>query len=427
MGGFASAVFDQTMADPQVRNRLIRAMMGSDPSATMNPPQNDRIADDTTRHPAGFEEEAPHGAAAAPGSTEDLEARGTAGRLSLAAQMQQNANQPPSHLDQMQQQYDAMQPPQPKKMSLLKALAIGIPTAGVGIPVAMRNAQLNQQFEEGRFDRNRQSLLAEIEAERRGQMQEQGASDRMISQQEMENQRQREMDQRQANLFGQQSGLERQRESLRQQMQQDTEAQRQSSQQAQFDQQDKRQNATFAEQEKLADKRAAAAQGKGDTSTREKVLTYWQPSLDSAERVNVMSKNYEDATQKHDQQAMLSLLANHLGMTMGLQKGARLNQAIIDEAQKSQPWLQGLKAKFDSDGYLSGVTLSPQQMKQMLDLGFERYREDVKKSRSMSGYVGVTDEPARQLSRESAGYYVQQAGGDKERARALAKQDGWTF
>lgn len=255
MGGFASAVFDQTMADPQVRNRLIRAMMGSDPSATMNPPQNDRIADDTTRHPAGFEEEAPHGAAAAPGSTEDLEARGTAGRLSLAAQMQQNVNQPPSHLDQMQQQYDAMQPPQPKKMSLLKALAIGIPTAGVGIPVAMRNAQLNQQFEEGRFDRNRQSLLAEIEAERRGQMQEQGASDRMISQQEMENQRQREMDQRQANLFGQQSGLERQRESLRQQMQQDTEAQRQSSQQAQFDQQDKRQNATFAEQEKLANLR----------------------------------------------------------------------------------------------------------------------------------------------------------------------------
>ena len=210
-------------------------------------------------------------------------------------------------------------------------------------------------------------------------------------------------------------------------MQQDQEHEREASQQSMFDQQDKRQNATFAEQEKLANIRAQHAGEKTDTATREKVLTYWQPTLDSAERANVMSKNYLDATQNHNQQAMLSLLANHLGMTMGLQKGARMTKDIIREAQQSQPWLQGVESKFDKDGYLSGVTLSPPQMKQMLDLGFERYREDVKKSRSMSGYIGVQDEPSRQLGRESASYYLQASGGDANKARSMAKQDGWTF
>ena len=99
------------------------------------------------------------------------------------------------------------------------------------------------------------------------------------------------------------------------------------------------------------------------------LLKLYEPAQDSAERFNVMAKNYEDAVKNHDQQAMLSLLANHLGMTMGLQKGARMTKDIIHEAQQSRPWLQGLQAKFDKDGYLTGVTLSPEQMRQMVDLG----------------------------------------------------------
>jgi hypothetical protein len=163
-----------------------------------------------------------------------------------------------------------------------------------------------------------------------------------------------------------------------------------------------------------------------DTALKEKVLTYWQPTLDSAERVNVMAKNYREGVDNHNQQAMLSLLANHLGMTMGLQKGARMNKDIIQEAQKSQPWLEGMKAKFDKDGYLAGVTLGPEQMKQMLDLGFERYREDVKKSRSMAGYIGVTDEPPRHISKDAARYY-REAAGDQKSAEKMATEDGWTF
>src|SRR6185312_3971868 len=99
------------------------------------------------------------------------------------------------------------------------------------------------------------------------------------------------------------------------------------------------------------------------------------------ERYNVMAKNYEDAIKDHDQQAMLSLLYNHMGMTMGLQKGARMTQDLIREAQQSQPWLQGIKAKFDKNGYLTGVVLSPQQMREMVNNARGRYQEDVRKAR----------------------------------------------
>ena len=89
--------------------------------------------------------------------------------------------------------------------------------------------------------------------------------------------------------------------------------------------------------------------------------------------------------------------------------------------------VQGMEAKFDKDGYLSGVTLTPEQMKQMLDLGFERYREDVKKARSMTNYIGVTDEPPRHISKDSARYYVEGVGGDAAKARQMATEDGWSF
>jgi hypothetical protein len=95
----------------------------------------------------------------------------------------------------------------------------------------------------------------------------------------------------------------------------------------------------------------------------------------SQERFNVMQHALGDALQG-DQQAMLNLLSNHLGMTMGLQKGARMNQALIEEAQKSTPWLQGLQARFDGRGFLTGVTLTPQQMQSMVKLALDRTNED---------------------------------------------------
>jgi hypothetical protein len=160
---------------------------------------------------------------------------------------------------------------------------------------------------------------------------------------------------------------------------------------------------------------------------RNDILKAYQPTLDSAERMNVMTESYEKAIKDHDQQAMLNLLANHLGMTMGLQKGARMTKDIVNEAKQSQPWLAGMESKFDKDGYLSGVTLSPNQMRQMVSLGQERYAEDAKKSRATAQYLGAKDDgPERAPGKATINFYLGQANGDPAKAKQLAAQDGWT-
>ncbi len=179
-------------------------------------------------------------------------------------------------------------------------------------------------------------------------------------------------------------------------------------------------------QETLAQIKATHGDTMGN-QVRTAAFKAYSPAMDSAERFNVMAKNYEDAVKSHDQQAMLSLLANHLGMTMGLQKGARLNQAIISEAQKSAPWLQSIGAKFDKDGYLSGVTLTPQQMQSMVSLGRDRFSEDISKARNEARYQGATDDgPSRSPNKATINFYVAQTHGDIARAKQLAAADGWS-
>lgn len=85
-------------------------------------------------------------------------------------------------------------------------------------------------------------------------------------------------------------------------------------------------------------------------------------------RLRSMDSSYDSATKDNDQQAMLNLLTNHIGMTLGLQKGARITKDILHEAAASAPWLQTLAAKFDKDGYLSGVVLTKPQMDSMMNL-----------------------------------------------------------
>ena len=71
----------------------------------------------------------------------------------------------------------------------------------------------------------------------------------------------------------------------------------------------------------VAQTRAAMASGKVPGPVAKSYGDY----QDSISRDDIMHENL-DAGLKGDQQAMLSLLANHLGMTMGLAKGARINQ-----------------------------------------------------------------------------------------------------
>jgi hypothetical protein len=89
------------------------------------------------------------------------------------------------------------------------------------------------------------------------------------------------------------------------------------------------------------------------------------------DRTSTMDQNLANALQG-DQQAMLSLVANHIGMTLGAQRGARITRAVWDEAVESTPWLQRVAAKFDERGFLSGVTLAPDQMRQMVRLAHEK-------------------------------------------------------
>ena len=169
---------------------------------------------------------------------------------------------------------------------------------------------------------------------------------------------------------------------------------------------------------------AGAALGREE---RNDALKAYQPSLDSAERMNVMTESYVKAIKDHDQQAMLNLLANHLGMTMGLQKGARITKDLYQEAAHSTPWLQKVGAQFDKDDYLSGVTLNPNQMRQMVDLAQSRYQQDISKSRSTAQYLGVKDDgPTRIPSTSTINFYLGKANGDPGKAKALAAKDGWT-
>ncbi len=218
----------------------------------------------------------------------------------------------------------------------------------------------------------------------------------------------------------------------------------------------------------LARSGQALAQARFGLQSSEEGLKIFQPALDSEERLKTMRQNYREGL-GGDQQAMLSLLANHLGMTMGLQKGVRLNQALINEAQQSDPLLRRLKARFDKDGYLTGVTLTPEQMRSMVGLGEHRFRADVSKSRRSASMVGIAGEPefeidpdsepetlprslgelgysaARRaapnsfngggasnsagmpLSVDEARQYLRKAGGNRQRAEALARADGRTF
>jgi len=119
-----------------------------------------------------------------------------------------------------------------------------------------------------------------------------------------------------------------------------------------------------------ADRQAQAFSNQTKMEETKKVQPHIDTALGADERLGRMESAYKKA-KGGDQQAMLSLLTDHIGMTLGMQKGARITKDILNEAAQSQPWLSKIASKFDDRGYLSGVTLGPEQMKQMLDLGYE--------------------------------------------------------
>jgi len=107
-------------------------------------------------------------------------------------------------------------------------------------------------------------------------------------------------------------------------------------------------------------------------------------------QLRVMKENLPDAL-KGDQQAQLSIVANHIGMTLGQQKGARINQAVWNEAIQSAPLLGRVKARWGPDGYLMGVTLTPDQVHQMVRLGEQRRAAVWNQVKDTMTQFGATD------------------------------------
>ena len=123
------------------------------------------------------------------------------------------------------------------------------------------------------------------------------------------------------------------------------------------------------------------AMQRGDHAAAKRIVNTAKSDLLSAqERVETMDKNKKDAL-AGNQQAMLSLVANHIGMTLGAQKGARITRAVWDEAMESAPWLDTQAAKWFHtdengdhifDGFKGGVTLTADQINQMVDLAHQK-------------------------------------------------------
>jgi hypothetical protein len=120
---------------------------------------------------------------------------------------------------------------------------------------------------------------------------------------------------------------------------------------------------------------------RSDHAGAQRYVTSAKNDLVQAEsRVTTMDQNQKDAL-AGNQQAMLSLVANHIGMTLGAQKGARITRAVWEEAIESAPWIEQKASKWFHtdengdhifDGYKGGVTLTPDQIKQMVGLAHQK-------------------------------------------------------
>ena len=95
-----------------------------------------------------------------------------------------------------------------------------------------------------------------------------------------------------------------------------------------------------------------------------------------------------------NQQAMVGIVANHIAMTTH-QPGAamRPTKALFDEAANSQPWLQSVTKRFSPDGVLIGITLSPEQIQNMVDLAPMLTQADQSALEQMQSQLGTTMNP----------------------------------
>ena len=127
---------------------------------------------------------------------------------------------------------------------------------------------------------------------------------------------------------------------------------------------------------------------RGDYTTARKYVAEADDKYqDALDRMNKMDLNAVAAA-KGDGQADVSLLFNHIGMTLSAQSGARITNAEIDRAIKTRSVPEGLLATWDKVS--QGTFLSPAQRKQMVDLAHESVNIlQQRKARVSSEYADV--------------------------------------
>jgi hypothetical protein len=311
-----------------------------------------------------------------------------------------------AHLSELIKQRDASMAPQPQpsgKQRLIQMLPeiAGVAAAafsgqrgatqgaaqGIERGVARRN-QVTDIHEREQYERqnkliedvNQQQRLMDQEEMERQRMatQEDLATKRMTLQEKMQSERQQSM----LDQIAARGGEARKTEDEKEQNRENLEDQKQVGRMALAK---SNQDARAA----IARVRAAVAANKAKAIPGP-VAKSFDDFETSQSRYDVMMNSYNEASRDPgNQQAMLNLLANHLGMTMGLQKGARLNQAIIDEAKRSGYLDERVEAHFGPDGYMTGVVLTPRQMSQMVELAKGRLSEDSRKVMDMETYFNT--------------------------------------
>jgi hypothetical protein len=123
-----------------------------------------------------------------------------------------------------------------------------------------------------------------------------------------------------------------------------------------------------------------------------------EPAIESDTRFRVMKDAEKDAL-NGNQQAMLNIVANHMGMTLGQQRGTRISQAQWNEAIASAPWVDTEASKWfhtdpDTgdhvfDGYKGGVNITPTQIHQMVDLAVTRRKRQWQQAQQAGSVYGV--------------------------------------
>jgi hypothetical protein len=187
----------------------------------------------------------------------------------------------------------------------------------------------------------------------------------------------------------------------------DAEAKKAADEERKAEEAEKRQERAFSHAFAMQESSIRNAITKGDYDAARKEVNKSDESYQAAlDRASTMDKAAIKAKQG-DQQAMFAVLSNHIAMTLQQpQVSARPTKAMFDEAANSLPWMQKIGKQFDSDGYLVGITLSPDQIDKMVDLGHQKAeteKEHVDRVRAeFSDDLNPTDSQGKTIKKTGA-------------------------